>query len=91
MTLRPIGDQVIIEPDDREEFTKSGLIIPDVAQETPMKGLVLAVGPRVNEDITKYDRVIYNRWGAQEISESRVSEPVIILREEHVIAVVSDG
>lgn len=89
MGLQPVGDQIIIEPVDAEEFTKSGLIIPDVAQEMPMRGTVIAVGSRVQEDVEVGDEIIYNRWGVTELSASILDKKTLILREEHVIAKVA--
>lgn len=42
--LRPIGDHVLVKPLDKEEVTKSGIVLPDSAQEKPQEGTVLAVG-----------------------------------------------
>lgn len=42
--LRPIGDHVLVKPLSKEEVTKSGIVLPDSAQEKPQEGTVLAVG-----------------------------------------------
>jgi chaperonin GroES len=42
--LKPIGDHILVEPVTKEEMTKSGLYLPDSAQEKPQQGKVLAVG-----------------------------------------------
>ena len=43
--LRPLGDRVVVRPQEAEEKTASGLVIPDTAKEKPQQGEVLAVGP----------------------------------------------
>jgi co-chaperonin GroES (HSP10) len=43
--LRPLGDRVVIQPIEREDVTKSGIVLPDTAKEKPQEGKVLAVGP----------------------------------------------
>jgi chaperonin GroES len=42
--LRPIGDHVLVKPLSKEEVTKSGILLPDSAQQKPQEGTVLAVG-----------------------------------------------
>ena len=44
MTLKPLGDRVVVTPVEREEMTKSGIVLPDTAKEKPQEGLVEAVG-----------------------------------------------
>ena len=43
--LQPLGDRVVVKPVEREEVTKSGIVLPDTAKEKPQQGEVLAVGP----------------------------------------------
>src|ERR1051326_3732514 len=45
LNLRPLGDRVVVKPLEREEVTKSGIVLPDTAKEKPQQGEVLAVGP----------------------------------------------
>ena len=65
--LRPLGDRVVIKPSEREEMTKSGIVLPDTAKEKPQEGKVIAAGPgrilddgkREAMDIKKGDKVLY--------------------------------
>ena len=45
MNLQPLDDRIVVRPNDAEETTASGLVIPDSAKEKPQQGAVLAVGP----------------------------------------------
>ena len=45
LKLRPLGDRVVVKPLEREEVTKSGIVLPDTAKEKPQQGEVMAVGP----------------------------------------------
>ena len=45
MKFRPLHDCVVIRRVDAEEETVGGIIIPDTAQEKPMEGEIVAVGP----------------------------------------------
>ncbi|MCA9776381.1 MAG: co-chaperone GroES, partial [Candidatus Eremiobacteraeota bacterium] len=44
MSVRPMGDRVIIAALPQEEKTKGGIILPDTAKEKPQQGEVVAVG-----------------------------------------------
>ena len=40
--IRPVGDRIVVRPSQREEVTKSGIVIPDTAKEKPQEGTVIA-------------------------------------------------
>ena len=42
--LTPLGDRVVVKPSQRDEVTKSGIVLPDTAKEKPQRGEVVAVG-----------------------------------------------
>ncbi len=94
MKVRPLHDKVLVERLDTEEKTKGGIIIPDTAKEKPQEGKVVAVGTgRVLEDGTKKpldvkkgDKVLFNKYGAIDISID--GEDYLILREEDILAIV---
>lgn len=50
MNIRPIGERVVIKPMQKEEKTVSGIVLPDSAQEKPIEGEVVAVGPGALND-----------------------------------------
>src|ERR1700692_2995470 len=70
MKLRPLQDRVLIRRVDAEAKTAGGIFIPDTAQEKPMEGEVLAVGPGTRDeggklhplDIKNGDRVLFAKW-----------------------------
>jgi chaperonin GroES len=94
MKVRPLHDKVLIEILDTVEKTRGGIIIPDTAKEKPQEGKVVAVGTgRILEDGTKKpldvkkgDKVLFNKYGAIEISIE--GEDYLILREEDILAIV---
>jgi chaperonin GroES len=76
VNLRPLADRVVIKPLEREEMTKSGIVLPDTAKEKPQEGLVEAVGngryneqtgQRVALDVKVGDRVIYAKYAGSEV------------------------
>ena len=50
MELKPLGNRVVVRRVENDEKTTSGLYIPDIAQEKPMEGVVLAAGPGAYND-----------------------------------------
>jgi len=94
MTLKPLGDRLVVRALEPEETTKSGLVLPDTAKEKPQEGKVLAVGTgRVLEDgsvkaleVKKGERILYGKYAGSEVSLE--GEDFLILREEDVLAVM---
>jgi len=92
LKLQPLGDRLVVKPIEREEMTKSGIVLPDTAKEKPQEGEVLAVGPgrlsedgkRIAMDVKVGDIVIYARYGGTEYKIE--DEEVIILRESDILA-----
>jgi chaperonin GroES len=90
--LQPLADRVLVKPMEKEEKTKSGIYIPDTAKEKPQEGEVIAVGPgkvaddgkRIPMDLKVGDRVIYAKYGGQEIKVDDVE--LIFLRESDILA-----
>jgi chaperonin GroES len=95
MKLRPLNDKVIVKPTKAEEKTKSGLFIPEVAQEKQQEGEVVAVGPgKVNEttgvrnpiDLKAGDKVLYGKYAGTEFKLD--GEDVMMLDEGDILAVI---
>jgi chaperonin GroES len=90
--LQPLADRLVVKPVEKEEKTKSGIILPDTAKEKPQEGEVVAVGPgrmtddgkRIPMDLKVGDRVIYSKYGGSEIKIDDVE--MIILRESDILA-----
>jgi len=93
--LRPLGDRVVIRPSERDEMTKSGLVIPDTAKEKPQEGSVLAVGPgRVLDDGTREpmdvktgDTVLYAKYAGTEFKHD--GDDLLIVSQKDILALVA--
>jgi chaperonin GroES len=93
--LVPLGDRVVIRPKQKEEMTKSGLVLPDTAKEKPQEGEVVAVGPgrvldngnRVKMELKVGQSVLYAKYAGTEFKVEE--DEYLILREPDVLAVVS--
>ena len=95
MKLKPLDDRIVVQPNEAEETTASGLVIPDTAKEKPQQGEVLAVGPaaapsRPGEliplDVKVGDTVLYSKYGGTEITVD--GEDLLILTARDVLAIV---
>ena len=94
MDLKPLGDRIVVKPQDEEESrTASGLVIPDTAKEKPQLGEVLAVGPgeyrdgeRVPVDVNVGDVVFYSKYGGTEVKHN--GEDYLILTSRDVLAML---
>jgi chaperonin GroES len=98
MKLQPLEDRIVVRPDEAEEKTTSGLVIPDTAKEKPQQGEVLAVGPGrraensgelIPLDIAVGDSIVYSKYGGTEITVD--GEDVLILNARDVLAKVGSG
>jgi chaperonin GroES len=98
MNLRPLGDRVVLKPVEREEKTKSGIVLPDTAKEKPQEGLVEAVGTgRILDNGTKVplelkvgDRVLYAKYAGNEFKLDDNVE-YLVISEKDVLAVLGSG
>lgn len=93
--VRPLNDRILVKRVASENKTKGGLFIPDTAQEKPVEGLVVAVGPgAVREDgsrreslLKKGDRVLFGKYDGTEVKIE--GEEHLIMREADVLGVIS--
>src|SRR5215210_5105133 len=93
--IRPLGDRVVVKAVEREEQTKSGIYLPDTAQEKPQEAVVLAVGPgklldngsRTPIDLKEGDKVLFSKYSGTEIKQG--GEELMILRESDILAVIN--
>ena len=93
--IRPLEDRILVKPEEGEETTVSGIVIPDTAKEKPQEGTVLAVGPGkrsdttgelIQVDVKEGDRVMYSKYGGTEIKVD--GEELLILREDDILAIM---
>ena len=92
--IRPLEDRILVRPEEGEETTASGIVIPDTAKEKPQEGTVLAVGPGkrsdagelIPVDVKEGDRVVYSKYGGTEIKVE--GEDLLILSARDVLAIV---
>lgn len=95
LNLKPLGDRVVIQPEeDADSTSPGGIIIPDTAKEKPQQGKVVAAGPgRTTDDgsvldmgVSVGDSVIYSKYAGTEYSQGGTE--YLIVRESDILAVV---
>jgi|SRR5690348_201187 len=97
MNLRPLGDRVVVKPVDKEETTKSGIVIPDTAKEKPQEGIVEAVGAgrildngtRVPMELEAGDKVLYAKYSGSEYKVDEIE--YLVIPERDVLAIIGNG
>jgi chaperonin GroES len=94
MNLKPLGDRVVVKPSDKEEKTKSGILLPDTAKEKPQEGTVEAVGTgrildsgaKVPMELKVGDKILYAKYAGNEFKVDEIE--YLIVSEKDVLAVV---
>lgn len=92
--LCAVEDKILVVPDEAEEVTKGGIVLPEVSKERPCRGTVISVGPgatiamtglRAPMPVDVGDSVYFTRFGGSELQLP--DEPkVLVLRPEHLVA-----
>ena len=93
MTIKPLGDKVVIKKLKAEETTKSGIILASAAQEKPQVAEIIAVGPggvvdgnEIKMEVTVGQNVIIRDYAGTTVKLD--GEEVIIVRQEDILAIV---
>ncbi|MDK0751071.1 co-chaperone GroES [Clostridium perfringens] len=93
MSIKPLGDRVVIKRLEAEETTKSGIIVTGTAKERPQEAEVVAVGPgaivdgkRTDMEVKIGDKVLYSKYAGTEVKFE--GEEYTILRQDDILAIV---
>ena len=93
MTMKPLGDRVVIKNMEAEETTKGGIILTTAAKEKPQMAEVIAVGPGGNVDgkeitmqVKVGQKVIYSKYAGTEVKMD--GEEFIIVKQGDILAIV---
>ena len=93
MTMKPLGDRVVIKNLEAEETTRGGIILTNSAKEKPVMAEVVAVGPGGNVDgkeitmqVSVGQKVIYSKYAGTEVKID--GEELIIVRQNDILAIV---
>jgi chaperonin GroES len=95
VSFRPLHDRVVVKRVNQEEKSRGGIIIPDTAQEKPMEGEIVAVGPGARADdgtlqpldVKTGDRVLFGKWSGTEVKID--GEELLIMKESDIMGVIT--
>ena len=96
INIKPLGDRILVKPDEVEdEKSPGGIIIPDTARkEKPERGEVIAIGPGkrgddnelIPVDVKVGDTVVFSKYGYDEIKID--DEEYYIISESNILAII---
>jgi chaperonin GroES len=94
ISIKPLGNRVVVEPEEQEDMTAGGIVLPETAKEKPQQGKILAAGPgerdddgkRIPLDVKEGDTVLFAKYSGTEIKLD--GKKVLILRESDLLAIV---
>jgi len=96
MTIRPLGDRVLLQRVEAEEKTSGGILLPDTAKEKPKEGKVIAIGDgrvldsgeRSKFSVKKGDRILFTSYAGTEVKVG--GQEYLIMREEDILGVIEE-
>ena len=94
MKLKPLDDRVVVKPQEAQEKTAGGIVLPDSAKEKPLMGKIIAIGAgklldngkRSQMSVKKNDVVLFGKYGGSDIEIEGTEYK--ILRESEILGVV---
>ena len=87
MTIKPLGDRVLVKVEEADQKTAGGIYIPDTAQEKTQNGVVLAVGDDEEIKVKVDDKIIYDKYAGTSVKVN--DEEQLILKAADILAVYS--
>ena len=94
MKLKPLDDRIVVKPQEAEEKTPGGIVLPDTAKEKPQLGKVIEVGPgklldsgkRAVHAVKKNDQVLYGKYSGNEVQID--GQDYKILHESEILGII---
>ncbi len=92
--IQPLGDRVLVKPQEAKETKRGGIIIPDSAKEKPQEGLVVATGKgKTTEDgkvlpmdVKAGDKILYGKYSGSEIKLD--DEDYLIMHQDDILGIL---
>jgi chaperonin GroES len=97
LSLKPLGDRVVVKAKPKDEVTASGIVLPDTVSEKPQEGSVLSVGggrvldngQRVAMEVKAGDSVLFAKYAGTEVKLE--GDDYLVIRESDLLAIVMNG
>ena len=87
--IKPLADRVVIEPQEAQTKTASGLFIPDTAKEKPQQGTIVAAGPGKKDEpmeVKVGDVVLYGKYAGTEVTVD--DKKSLIVKQSDILAII---
>ena len=89
MNIKPLADRVLVEPQEAQTKTASGIFIPDTAKEKPQQGKVVAAGPGKKDEpmeVKPGDVVLYGKYSGTEVTVD--DKKYLIVKQSDILAIL---
>ena len=94
VSIRPLGDKVLVKRLEAEETTAGGIVLPDSAKEKPKRGTILSVGDgkllesgeRKALQVKAGDQVLFTSYAGTEVKVD--GDEMLIMDESDILAVL---
>lgn len=93
MTIKPLGERVVVKMMESEETTKSGIVLTGSAKEKPQVAEIVSVGPggtfegkEIVMEVKAGDKVLISKYAGTEVKID--GEEYTILKQSDILAVV---
>lgn len=87
-TIKPLGENILIQPSKPETQTSAGIYLPESAsQEHSQIGTVIAIGESDKIKVKTGERVVFRRYGGEEVKVDGVE--YMISSYKDVLAVIA--
>ena len=87
--IKPLADRVLIEPQEAQTKTASGIFSPDTAKEKPQQGKVVAAGPGKKDEpmeVKPGDVVLYGKSAGTEVTVEDKKD--LIVKQSDILAIL---
>ncbi len=88
MSIKPLGNRVLIKPITEEKRTEGGIVLPDTSKEKPQKAVVVAVGKLEDIDLNPGDKIIFSKYAGSEIKIN--DEDHLLIDASDILAVIEE-
>ena len=93
-TIQPLFDYVLVQPESNQTQTASGIVLPDSSKEKPQMGTVMALGDgttnaegkKVTMVVKKGDKILYKKWGGNEVKVG--TEEWLLIEQKDIMAIL---
>ena len=88
MNFKPLGQRVLVQREQEENTTASGIIIPDNAKEKPLVGIVKAVSTEVADDgeVSVDDKIVFAKYSGTEITLD--SQEYLVMNIDDILGIL---